>query len=123
VWIPSHTRALTVQADRTLTGATVTERELAGVARTDWNIAREIAKPVSQEQWRALTDAIEASSFWTRRSAISRDVNDGTSWILEGRRNNGYYVVEETNPVEGPFRRACLILFDLAGASGTDTPH
>jgi hypothetical protein len=77
-------------------------------------IIRQAAGPLPAEQWKVVSAAVRASGFWAMSSFERWDGDDGSPWLLEGRRGTGYHVVDRASPQKGPFRELCDVLIKLS---------
>lgn len=77
-------------------------------------ITKDTKARLTDGQWRNIMTSVEASQFWNLETYERRDLDDGSAWILEGRRGSAYHVVERTSPQGGPFKDVCLALLRLA---------
>ncbi len=71
--------------------------------------------PLTKDQWSAFTRRLDRACYWSLPS-MSEEIegNDGAQWILEGRRDGRYHVVDRWSPNGGVFRDACLYLLTLS---------
>lgn len=78
------------------------------------------ARPLSKAQWRRFRGLIDKAGFWDAAVQVNRIRRNGVMWLLEGRREGQYHLVERTSPDVGYFRRAGEYLLALAGAADRD---
>ncbi len=81
----------------------------------------EVTRVVSKEQWLALRDLIEQTRFWEGEKPSERLGLDGVTSYFEGRRGGAYFVVQQWCPENGPFKKICALLLELAGLKGLDS--
>jgi hypothetical protein len=72
-------------------------------------------RSLSEDEWVKLSSAINAAEFWNTPGGLKEFGNDGSTWLLEGRRNRGYHMVMKWSPDDGSFRSAALYLIRLGG--------
>lgn len=64
----------------------------------------------------ALRNQVQASNFWNiPQGEHSRFGCEGTQWVLEGRRRDGYHVVDRLAPGEGESWQLCTLLARIGG--------
>ncbi len=73
-----------------------------------------IRKELSLKEWNQFLKLIEQSKFWELESVELTYGLDGAQWILEGKINNKYHLVDQWSPRDNStFKQACLYLLKL----------
>jgi hypothetical protein len=123
VWVRTFDEPLMVRIEGPVEGSAVlTAAVLDGQGGYEFGLpGRRVTRELKPRRWRGFREAVAAASFWSLPAAVDPAdtiVLDGSSWILEGRRNGACHVVWRLSPeAEGPsaeFRRLCRKLLDLA---------
>jgi hypothetical protein len=70
--------------------------------------------PVGREQVKEFDELVRASNFWLLSTGKLAAGVDGQEWLLEGRRNSEYHIVERwSGAMEGGYYKACEYLYKL----------
>lgn len=73
-------------------------------------------KELTSAQWEQVEIAAKASEFWQMPARIMDFGCDGSEWIMEGRSQNNYHVVNRWSPkAASNYRALCLKLVELSG--------
>jgi hypothetical protein len=72
-------------------------------------------KRLSMMEWELLQIKLRNSAFWSLPTSGNMYGVHGEQWILEGRRNNTYHIVDRWTPPDGPYRDLGGFIFDLVG--------
>ncbi len=71
---------------------------------------------VSSEDWKRFRGSVAKAQFWqTPTKEPNEELGfDGSQWILEGRANDKYHVVDRWTPRSGAYFDCCRVLVTLA---------
>ena len=73
-------------------------------------------RSITESEWSELVAAIENAGFWTmEHNPEVEGLLDGSTWLIEGRRDRGHHIVEYQTSEDGSFRSLALSLIRLAG--------
>jgi len=73
-------------------------------------------KWLTEEDWCILMAAMDKADFWEQETKVRDNIGtDGSEWVLEGRKNGRYHIVDRWFPETGNYREACLELLKLSG--------
>lgn len=72
-------------------------------------------KRLSTMDWELLQAKLRHSTFWSLPTSGNMYGVHGEQWILEGRRNDAYHIVDRWTPPAGPYRDLGAFIFDLVG--------
>lgn len=72
-------------------------------------------KLLSVMDWELLQAKLRNSTFWSLPTSGNMYGVHGEQWILEGRRNDTYHIVDRWTPPAGPYRDLGAFIFDLVG--------
>lgn len=78
-------------------------------------------KRLSMMEWELLQARLRDSTFWSLPTSGNMYGVHGEQWILEGRRNGAYHIVDRWTPAAGPYRDLGVFIFDLAGWQRPDS--
>lgn len=116
---PSLVIRLVVNPDGTGTLATKLRTNIRG---EDENAPLEQTSAVSFEQVNDFVNLLRDADFWSSPTAKSRYGFDGEEWLLEGKRNDKYHVVDRwSGAMEATYFRACNYLQELSPFKGGAT--
>lgn len=109
---PSLVIRLVVNPDGTGTLATKLRTNIRG---EDENALVEQTLAVSSEQVNDFLNLLHEADFWSLPTAKSTHGWDGEEWLLEGKRNDKYHVVDRwSGALEATYSRACNYLQELS---------
>jgi hypothetical protein len=109
---PSLVIRLVVNPDGTGTLAAKLRTNIRG---EDENAPREQILVVSPEQVNDFFNLLHEANFWSLPTAKSRRGYDGEEWLLEGKRNDKYHVVDRwSGAMEATYSPACNYLQELS---------
>jgi hypothetical protein len=81
----------------------------------DENAPREQTLPVSSEQVNEFLNLLHEADFWSLPTAKSGYGFDAEEWLLEGKRNGKYHVVDRwSGSMEATYSRVCNYLQELS---------
>jgi len=78
-------------------------------------------KQLSMKEWGLLQAKLRNSTFWSLPTSGNMYGVHGEQWILEGRRNDTYHIVDRWTPPAGPYRDLGAFIFDLVGWQRPDS--
>jgi hypothetical protein len=78
-------------------------------------------KQLSMKEWGLLQAKLRHSAFWSLPTSGNMYGVHGEQWILEGRRNDTYHIVDRWTPPAGPYRDLGAFIFDLVGWQRPDS--
>jgi hypothetical protein len=118
IWIPSFhpTRAVTVR----LEASSVIAEGVVLSGRGGYQpgqVARTTRRTISAEDWRLLEQRLENAGVWEAPDRDPRNGEDGSQWLLEGRRQGKTFFRDVWSPTETTFpqyRKAALFMLRLA---------
>lgn len=117
LWLRTFAHPISVRINQSQNKIEIEAYELSGAGGYDpGTIAKHIRKTVSFSEWERLRSAFARVDFWNLPTKDSRLGADGAEWIIEGRRDKAYHVVDRWSP-EGHDRDVGLMFLDLAGFS------
>lgn len=73
----------------------------------------DVSSTLTDAEWSQLLASIDRAGFWAESGALVPRGEDGSTWLVEGRRGNTYQSVARHSPDDGPFRRLALELMRL----------
>jgi hypothetical protein len=73
---------------------------------------------LSKEQGTRLVRGLVVAGFWMLRDEKPANAEDGTIWIVEARRDNGYHVVlRHSAGIPAEFRNAAEAILQACGSA------
>lgn len=71
---------------------------------------------LSPDDWKRFRDCVAKAEFWQMPTKESNEELgfDGSQWILEGRADNKYHVIDRWTPRGGTYYDCCRMLVSLA---------
>jgi hypothetical protein len=71
--------------------------------------------PVGEKDWCRLKKILNEADYWRMPAMIDRSGLDGSSWLIEGVKDNRYQMVYRWTPEKDKFREAGTFLLELSG--------
>ncbi len=78
-------------------------------------VLRRVERQLGAEEWRTLSHSLKSLNLWRMPTRVPTQALDGAQWILEGRSERDYHVVDRWSPRDGVYRDFCLMLVKFAG--------
>jgi hypothetical protein len=121
IWLRSFDKPMAVRVEMVcgkyyLSLKVLSEKTLGGQKK----LIRSETRELTVYQWSQLTANLEAMEFWglpTLDDQYRGIYVDGSHYILEGRREDKYHVVDRWSPESGQYLNACLFFLKLAKVS------
>ena len=105
---------ITVSVQRTGGMVTATTSEYRFVNGRVEQVSRS-SRTVPITEWTRIRTQIANIEFWQMEPMEPAEVQDGSSWTIEGRVERRYHRVTRVSPHASPFRRLALELLRLGG--------
>ena len=70
---------------------------------------------LTTDEWDKFIKLLQQASYWQLPKESKNGGRDGAQWILEGKKDEQYHVVDRWSPEGGSYREACLYLLKLSG--------
>jgi len=124
LWLRTFHHPISVRISRSLEKVEIEAFELSGAGGYDPGIiSKHISKTASVSEWQRLETALDSADFWNLPTNLSPETLgvDGAQWIVEGRRNGSYHVVDRWTPGASSYKALGLLFLQLAGFSVTGT--
>lgn len=120
LWLRTFHRPIAVRIGRCGDDCTLLAKELDGAGGYEpGTISKEISRPITLKEWDKFLSLLRNTDYWELSNKDDALAIDGAFWILEGKRNGKYHVVNRHSPrTDGPdsaFREVCLYLLALTG--------
>ena len=113
---------MTVSVQRTGGMVTATTSEYRFVNGRVEQISRS-SRTVPITEWTRIRTLIANIDFWQMEAMEPAEVQDGSSWTVEGRVDWRYHRVTRVWPSDSPFRRVALELLRLGGRDDPEPQH
>lgn len=115
IWLHSLAHPVVIRITRTGEEAELDAFQLSGVGAGDPGVLLYRAqRRLSAVDWGRLRTALEQSHFWSLDTSGNMYGVHGEQWIVEGRRNGSYHIVDRWSPPRGTYRDLGVVFFDLA---------
>ena len=82
---------------------------------SNWKVMNRSHRRVTDSEVDELRKSLNRAQFWTATAWENSQVDDGSTWVFEGRHESGYRVVTRANPRQHSFIDAGLLFFKMAG--------
>ena len=108
LWLRSFHKGIAVRVAKADAGVTLRVVRVAGQGGYEpGDIEQDQTIDVTAQDWAAFKRLLEEADFWQlpREEKMDEIVLDGSQWILEGRLENRYHVVDRWTPVSGAEQR------------------
>jgi hypothetical protein len=73
------------------------------------------SRRLTTDEWDKFIKLLQRASYWRLPAESKNGGKDGAQWILEGKKDEQYHVVDRWSPEGGSYREACLYLLKLPG--------
>jgi hypothetical protein len=117
LWLRSFHHPITIRIWRTGDEKNMVFKELDGHGG-DWpgKMIAHQARRITTDEWNKFINLIQEASYW-QLPAVGEDSGlDGANWILEGKKDGQYHLVDLWSlGSSGNYREACLYLLKLSG--------
>jgi hypothetical protein len=125
LWIPHTENPVSIRIERSSGSAVLVVKMLDGSQGVDPGpLILNERKTITRQQWETLHSKLQNAKFWTLPSVGNNEQpnvvhGDGSSWVLEARKNDEYHAVDYWSPdekgSEKQFRDLCLYFLNLSG--------
>lgn len=116
LWLQSFAHPIAVRVTRQGRRTELLAVQLSGIGGGDPGaVLQRVRKELSIVDWGLLESALWRSGFWSLPTSGNMYGLHGEQWVVEGRRNESYHIVDRWSPPEGAYRDLGLFFFDLAG--------
>lgn len=115
LWLRSFHHPVAVRVWRTGDGQFLNVKQTSGMG--GYEPGKLIANKTRQltiMEWDDFVALLDRGCYWQLPSENDDMGSDGAQWILEGRREGRYHVVDRWSPQSGDFRETCLYLLRLS---------
>jgi hypothetical protein len=70
---------------------------------------------LTADEWDKLINLLQQASYWQLQTE-SKDIGlDGARWVLEGKKDKQYHIVDRWSPRSGSYLETCSYLLKLSG--------
>jgi hypothetical protein len=115
LWLRSFHHPVAVRIWRSGDGQFLNVKQMSGTGGYEpGNLISDETRPLTQTEWDEFIRLSGRACYWQLPTENNEMGKDGAQWILEGRRERRYHVVERWSPGGGDFREACLYLLMLS---------
>ena len=91
-------------------------KELDGAGGYDpGKLIANLTRRLTTDEWDKFIKLLQQASYWQLPTESRNGGRDGAQWILEGKKDEQYHVVDRWSPEGGSYREACLYLLKLSG--------
>ena len=77
-------------------------------------------KLLSDQDAKEVLKQVDVMQFWTMPTDDKEGGEDGSRWVIEGREQNKYHVVDRWSPDSGPVHEFGSFMIRLAGVDGSE---
>lgn len=121
-WLHTFAHPVVIRISRRDSQVKVDAFQLSGSGRGDPGLVLyQTHKRLSMLEWGLLQARLRDSTFWSLPTSGNMYGVHGEQWILEGRRNDTYHIVDRWTPAAGPYRDLGVFIFDLVGWQRPDS--
>jgi hypothetical protein len=116
LWLRTWGHPIAVRIDNKKNDTIVSAVELDGAGGYEpGKVLRRIQRKLTQTESKQVSEYLKAIDFWKIPTQVHSDGLDGAQWIVEGRRELQYHVVDRWSPESGSYHEFCIFLLKLAG--------
>jgi len=73
------------------------------------------SRRLTTDEWDNFIKLIQQTSYWQLPTEGKNGGKDGAQWVLEGKKDKQYHIVDRWSPEGRSYREACLYLLKLSG--------
>jgi hypothetical protein len=120
LWLRSFHHPIAVRIERSGDGISLEAVELSETGSYPSSVLHRAKRTLSSQDWAELQALLVRSDFWklpTKRPDDSILMMDGAGWIVEGRREGVYHIVNRDSRDGGDYRALGLLFLRLSGFS------
>jgi len=116
LWLRSFHHPVAVRVWRSSDGQFVNVKQLSGAGGYEpGELSTNETRPLTNDEWDGFIRLLNQTCYWRLPATDDNfEGNDGAQWILEGRKEGRYHVVDRWSPASGDFREASLYLLRLS---------
>ena len=116
LWLRTFHHPIAIRLWRTGEERNIVFKELSGAGGYEpGKLITNQTQQLSADEWDMFIKLLQEASYW-RLPTESKDLAlDGAQWILEGKKDEQYHLVDRWSPKGGSYREACLYLLKLSG--------
>jgi len=70
---------------------------------------------LTTDEWDKFIKLLRQATYWQLSTESKNGGRDGAQWILEGKKDKQYHLVDRWTPRRGSYSEACLYLLKLSG--------
>jgi hypothetical protein len=117
LWLRSFHHPIAIRAWRTGEERNMVFKELDGAGGYGPGklIANETRRLTANE-WDEFIDLLQKASYWQLPTESKDSGLDGAQWVLEGKKDEQYHIVDRWSPRSGSYLEACSYLLKLSGS-------
>jgi hypothetical protein len=121
IWLHQFAQPVVIRVSRRGSRIEADAFQLSGEGGADpgW-LSYQAHRQLSATDWTALQARLRDAHFWSLPTSGNLYAAHGEQWILEGRRDGSYHVVDRWTPAAGAYRELGVWFFD---AVGWERPH
>jgi hypothetical protein len=116
LWLRTFHHPIAIRVWRKAEERNMVFKELDGAGGYDpGKLIANQTRQLGADEWDKFIDLLQQASYW-RLPTDSKDGGcDGAQWVLEGKKDNQYHIVDRWSPQSGSYSEACLYLVKLSG--------
>ena len=123
LWLRSFNHPIAIHVSRTGSHQSIVVKELSEVdPDKPAKVMRFNSRSLSTPDWIEFMQRLEVARFWQLPAEPDLMGFDGSQWVLEGYREDHYYVVDRWSPESGAYHDACLYLLEKSGVLAKTPP-
>lgn len=114
-WLRTFDHPVSVRIEKSHDSVLIAWKECDGAGGYEpGQLIRDEDKSLSLNEWNTFTAMLRRCDFWNLPTEETRMQIDGAQWILEGKTNGKYHLVERNSPsTPDPFYECCEYLISL----------
>ena len=123
LWLRTFNKPIAIRIWATADSAQMRVVRLSGAGGYDpGHVESDKTVKISSDNWKRFRDSVAKAQFWQMPTKDPHEELglDGSQWILEGRVNGKYHVVDHWTPSSGAYYDCCRLLIAL---SKEQIPH
>jgi hypothetical protein len=116
LWLRSFHHPIAIRVWRIGEDRNMVFKELDGAGGYEpGNLMTNRTRRLTADEWDKFITLLQKASYWQLPTEGDAGGKDGARWILEGKKEEQYRIVDRWSPRSGSYSEACLYLLKLSG--------
>jgi hypothetical protein len=124
LWLRTFHPPIAIRISLSGDRAQLTAVQLSGAGGYEpGTVVRRQSLTLTSQEWSRFNDALNSARFWTAPTTVEHSGLDSAEWVIEGRRQNTYHVIDRWSPKpDDDFYKIGLLFLELTDWSSSVEP-